>query len=444
MTAAAPEKPTATGRPLRVLLLLALALGVWLMLRLPILQREMAQTRRDLAPGAAYPAASPLRLVSASAADFPAASANPGGDIAMAQAELGVAEAELGVARARLRLVQIAHGGGYAPPSLQLPVAGPPIATVMAARRVDTAPGADGVRRTTWSLPPRSPAKATALASTRSVAPAPVAPSPGHDLATAAYARLAEGDRRGAARLFDAALASDPATDGDPRRAEWQAERRRLGRRWSGDAYALFRDGGAVGAAASPVLGGGQTGGSLAWTLDPLARRPVAVVARFNAATESNGALDNSSSQAAFGLRWRPRPGVSISAERLVAIGETARNDWALRVAGGADGKRGRIEWTGYGEAGVLGAGDVFVGAQARAAVPVYRSAKAAFLAGAGAWTSIQSGGVTSGRFDVGPSLVMRTPMGRIDVDVSADWRFRVAGNALPGSGPALTMSTGF
>jgi hypothetical protein len=34
--------------------------------------------------------------------------------------------------------------------------------------------------------------------------------------------------------------------------------------------------------------------------------------------------------------------------------------------------------------------------------------------------------------------------MGKLSVDIMADWRFRVAGNALPGNGPALTLSTGF
>jgi hypothetical protein len=406
-----------TGRPLRLLLLLALGLGVWVMLRLPIMQRDAAQARRAMAPGGDAPA--PLRLVSAAGGVGPGGVAPGGGvDLAVAQAEYDVAAAELGVARARLRLAQIQQGGVYVPLPQQMPVAAPPVAVVLAARRVDTAPREYAGRRDDgWSLPPRAPVRQVALASPTPVVPAvPAALPPGHD----------------------------PGTTDDPRRAEWAAERRRLGRRWSADAFALIRDGGPVGPAASPVLGGGQSGGGIAWTLDPLARKPIAVVARFNAASDVNGGIDNSTSQAAFGVRWRPVKGVSISAERLVAIGIAARNDWALRVAGGADGKRGRIEWNGYGEAGVLGVGDVFAGAQARAGLPVLRLTKASFLAGAGAWGSFQTGGVTTGRFDMGPTLVMRAPMGRTNVEVSADWRFRLVGNAMPGSGPALTVSTGF
>ncbi len=52
--------------------------------------------------------------------------------------------------------------------------------------------------------------------------------------------------------------------------------------------------------------------------------------------------------------------------------------------------------------------------------------------------------GFTSGRIDLGPTLLVRAPFGKVSVDVAADWRFRVAGNAVPGSGPALTLSTGF
>jgi hypothetical protein len=442
------NKIAGSGRPLRVLMLLGLGLGVWVMLRLPILQRDLAQAGRAFVPMASDLATSPLRLVSA-----PGGGVSIGGgsaDLAVAQAELEVASAELNVARARLRLVQVQHGGAF----MVLPAAAMPTTMVglspplvlMAARRLDATPSRRGERwADSWSLLPSYPAKMVASVSPMSASLAQAkGPSPGYDYAAAAYSRLAEGDRRGAARLFDAALAAEPETGGDPHRAEWLAERRRLGRRWSGEFYSLVRGSGPVGAAASPVLGGGQSGGGLAWTLDPLARRPIAVVARFNAATDANGAIDNSSNQAGFGLRWRPRPGISLSAERLVAIGYAARNDWALRIAAGADGKRGRFEWSSYAEAGVLGAGDAFAGAQARAVMPVFRYGKASFLAGAGSWASIQTGGVTTGRFDIGPSLVARAPMGRTNVDLSADWRFRAVGNAMPGSGPALTLSTGF
>ena len=60
---------------------------------------------------------------------------------------------------------------------------------------------------------------------------------------------------------------------------------------------------------------------------------------------------------------------------------------------------------------------------------------------GAGAWSGGQNGAV---RLDIGPRASLRVRVRGVPVRVSADWRFRVAGRAAPGSGPAVTLSTGF
>lgn len=432
------------GRSLRLLLAVGLALAVWLALRLPLLQRDLAVLQAEPGPLLPQPAAGLLPV---------ALRAPP--DVAVAAAEVVVAEAALALARAQLQLAQLRAGVALAPPALAM--APPAHAPAAAPQHIAYAPAPDRAYAPRprlapgWTLPlpavlPPQTAATPPVAALSATTTAPVlpVPSPGHDLATAAYARLAAEDRRGAVVLFDAALASDPVPGDAKLRPLWTAERRRLVRRWSADAYTLFRESGPAGPAASPVLGGGQSGGTLAWTLDPLARRPLALVARYNAASLA-GRIDPATGQAAFGVRWQPVTGVSISAERLVSAGVFARDDWALRVAGGAEGKRGRILWSGYGEAGVLGAGDVFAGGQARAGVPVLRIGKLSAIAGPGGWASVQHGsGFTSGRVDLGPSLLVRAPIGKASVELSADWRFQVAGNALPGSGPALTLSTGF
>jgi hypothetical protein len=423
------------GRSFRLLLAFGLALAMWLALRLPVLERELA-TRH------------PERLLPEPATRLTQVAAYHTTDVAIASAEVAVAEAALALAEARLRLTRVRAG---------MPV--PPVAVTMASAPAVVAPARAARAVASTQIPGLNPGWTLALPDAPPAASGPRGPTPeqvaitpkalpastpGHDLATAAYARLAAGDRRSAVALFDAALASEPAPGDAALRPLWTAERRRLVRRWSGDAYTLLRDAGPAGPAASPVLGGGQSGGTLAWTPDPLARRPLAIVARYNAAS-LGGSIDPATGQAAFGVRWRPVAGVNVSAERLVATGTLARDDWALRIAGGADGKKGRVLWSGYGEAGVLGAGDVFAGAQLRAGVPVLQLGKFAFVAGPGSWASFQHGsGFTSGRVDIGPTLLLRAPMGKLSVDIMADWRFRVAGNALPGSGPALTLSTGF
>ncbi len=297
--------------------------------------------------------------------------------------------------------------------------------------------------------PGRGPAAAqTAPGETRN-APFAIAPagSTAFDLATLAYAHLAHGDRRRAVRAFDAALRSGP----DDRRAvDWQRARTQLLRRWSGAAWWLLRDGGGSTLAAAPVLGGGQAGASLAYTLDPLARRPLAVVARAAIAADASlggivpNRFDGGSTQAALGLRWQLRPGVSVSAERLIAAGANARNDWTVRVAAGGERRFGPARLTGYGEAGVLASGDVYAGGQAALGIKVATAGPATLTTGIGSWASIQHTAATTGRVDVGPCVSVHLTKGRIGFDLSADYRFRVAGRAAPASGPAVTLSAAF
>ncbi len=304
-----------------------------------------------------------------------------------------------------------------------------------------------------WStVPGPLPAQTAAMPPDTPPAPPPD-PAPAaetaFDLATTGYARLAAGNRRGAAQALDAALAAGP---GHPNAAAWLAVRRRLGRRWSGDGWWLLRQGSGSSLAASPVLGGGQAGGSLAYTLDPLARRPLAVVARVAVAALparrgiAPRGLDSDGAQFAVGLRWTLAPGVSVTAERLIAAGPRARDDWAARLAAGTGGSRGRTVWSLYGEAGVIAGGDTYAGGQARAALRIDDGGALRISAGPAAWASIQHGPgqPASSRVDLGPSLAVHLPLGRAGFDVAADYRFRVAGNASPGNGPVVTVSAAF
>lgn len=61
--------------------------------------------------------------------------------------------------------------------------------------------------------------------------------------------------------------------------------------------------------------------------------------------------------------------------------------------------------------------------------------------AGAGVWGGAQEG---SSRLDVGPSAAVSFRLGQARARLAADYRFRVAGEAAPASGPALTLSAGF
>lgn len=60
---------------------------------------------------------------------------------------------------------------------------------------------------------------------------------------------------------------------------------------------------------------------------------------------------------------------------------------------------------------------------------------------GGGAWGGAQKG---AERFDIGPGMSLRFGNGKLNSRLSVDYRFRVAGDAAPASGPALTLSAGF
>ena len=277
----------------------------------------------------------------------------------------------------------------------------------------------------------------------------PVPPTSAFARGAAAYASLAAGDRRAAADGFAAAFAAGP---GEANAPLWARAGRSLRRRWSGEAYWLFRDGAGSGLGATPVLGGAQAGAALGYTIDPLARRPLTIVTRATGAVVPGRGfarprgIDRDSVQLALGLRWRPLPGVSLTAERLVAAGAAARDDWTLRAAAGAMGAHGHLAWSAYGEAGVLGRGDSYAGGQARAGWRL-AAGPATVSAGAGTWASVQyayAANAAIGRIDVGPSVGAHLPLGRGAIDASIDYRWRIGGAAAPRSGPALTVSAGF
>jgi hypothetical protein len=381
-----------TGRPLRAFTGLGLLLALWIGMRLPAMQHDLQALAR-LATGTARPL--PLRMpaptMMAQLSPLPAALQRPA-----------------------------------PPPLLALPA--PFIRVASRSLPAPTRPPQPA------PLPPPAP-----LSAPLAVPPASVPPlDPAFTLANAAYDRLRAGQRRQAAALFDAALALQPVN------RQWLADRAALGRRWQLGGFALLRDGGPLpdqsgnglpGAAASPVLGGGQVGGNLAFVTDPYARRPLAMVARANVAADPQG-VRGETAQLALGLRQTLLPGVSLSVERLIPLGAATQGAFTARLAAGARLKPLGQRLEAYGEAGVIDTGQVYAGGQARARVVQFGPA----TLNAATWASVQTGNPDVWRVDVGPSLSTKVKGIRIE----ADWRQRVGGNAAPGSGPVLTVSAGF
>ena len=217
--------------------------------------------------------------------------------------------------------------------------------------------------------------------------------------------------------------------------------------RWSADAWLLLRRGGtsSLASGAGPATyGASQAGGVVRYRLAPgNAHKPAAYL-------RATGALTGAREQeAALGIAVRP-----LGAVPVVAAVE-------LRASEFADGTRVRpaafvvtelprfklphgMRAEAYAQAGYVGGkfSTPFADGQARVDRRVADLGPAELRAGAGAWAGVQKG---AGRIDVGPTATIGFAAGKdVAARVAVDWRFRVAGNAAPESGPALTLSAGF
>ena len=149
--------------------------------------------------------------------------------------------------------------------------------------------------------------------------------------------------------------------------------------------------------------------------------------------------------EAGFGVEWRPLPlPVALLVERRVDL-DGGRGGTAVAAISGIDTLpiAAGFDLDGYAQAGGI-ARDRFTGF-ADAAVRVTRPAgdvgATQLQAGLGGWAAAQQG---ARRIDVGPSLVARLPVGERRLRIALDWRQRIAGNAEPGSGPALSVGADF
>jgi hypothetical protein len=224
-------------------------------------------------------------------------------------------------------------------------------------------------------------------------------------------------------------------------------------RRWSGDGWILWRPGGIgynlpgaglPGASlTSGAYGGSQAGLVLRYRLAP--NSPMRPTLYLRAST---GLHFPRGEELAAGFAFRPLGKVPVA---VMGEGRVSRTTSGTVVRPAVAvvselppaklplGLRGEA----YGQAGWVGGKDQtpFIDGQARVEKPVVRSGAAELRLGAGAWGGAQKG---ASRLDVGPTATLDLPIGPIGSRLSADYRFRVSGNAAPGSGVAITLSAGF
>ena len=185
-------------------------------------------------------------------------------------------------------------------------------------------------------------------------------------------------------------------------------------------------------------LGGSQIGIRLAAKLPHLS---VGVYGRVSGPIEGRG------KEAALGLSLRPakRIPVEVLIERRIAIDHQGRNSFALLAAGGIDDRKiGAIALlSGYGQIGVVGvkASDKFADGAIRLERELKSTRRVQIRVGAGLWGAAQP---NVARLDAGPSVALIQKIGSGRMRISAEYRWRIAGQAEPGSGPTVTVGFGF
>lgn len=184
--------------------------------------------------------------------------------------------------------------------------------------------------------------------------------------------------------------------------------------------------------ASGGTLGGSQAGARLLYNFN----RRIAATLRTSTDVGRRGG------EIAAGVRVQPVTGIPVwlTAERRQRIGGNGggRNAFALFAEGGVYQRPmpWRFELDAYLQGGVVGLRhrELFVDGGLTLTRPLFRQ----FYGGLGLWGGAQPGVY---RVDAGPRVTMKV---RDNLKIHLDWRQRVAGNAQPGSGPAVTLAGDF
>ncbi len=216
--------------------------------------------------------------------------------------------------------------------------------------------------------------------------------------------------------------------------------------RWHLDGWVAWRSGSGLPSAASgarPASYGGTQAGAIArFDLASGAHRPAVHVRATYAPDRPR------QSEIAAGAGLRPLGGLPVRVmgelratraegrtevrPAMLAVSELAPMLLPLGMTG-----------EGYAQAGWIGGrySTAFVDGQARVTRAMATVGPARLRIGAGVWGGAQK---FAERVDVGPTVALDLATGPVGARLSLDYRVHVAGDATPGDGLALTLSTGF
>jgi len=219
-------------------------------------------------------------------------------------------------------------------------------------------------------------------------------------------------------------------------------------KRWSGDSWALLRHNGAGGitnGALPATYGASQTGAVLRYRLS--LDDPRRLTGYMRTTTTLSSVMRETAGALGFSARPFPKlPVIAALEARLTEQGGVHRFQPAAMAITELPPFPLPQGWRGeaYGQAGYVGGtfATPFADGQFRADRGLFSVGRLEGRLGGGAWGGVQKG---AGRLDAGPSATFAVPLGRGAFGrVAVDWRFRIAGDADPGSGPAVTLSAGF
>jgi len=217
--------------------------------------------------------------------------------------------------------------------------------------------------------------------------------------------------------------------------------------RWSFAGWLLWRPGGGEPAVALPAYGASQAGAVLSYRLADPPAAPAVYLRAAAALASAPGA--RSDAGLALGISQRPFAMLPLRAQLEARADRLGNGQVRARAAAMAVTElpplplpgRGHAEL--YAQAGYVAgeAGTAFVDAALRLEHPLALVGPATLHAGAALSGGAQRG---AGRVDLGPAMALVLDHGPLHARAALEYRVRIAGQARPGTGPALTITAGF
>ncbi|MEL6875634.1 MAG: hypothetical protein AAGM33_09160 [Pseudomonadota bacterium] len=220
---------------------------------------------------------------------------------------------------------------------------------------------------------------------------------------------------------------------------------------WSGYAWILARQGSAGFSPTAPVRPGGlsgaqygasQAGLQIAYRISGDHNRQIAATARASTALETGGDEELALGGRIKPIAWLP---LAVHAEQRFDLKSADPRGTAIFLAGGTGPHPlpAGFAVESWGQGGyIFGARETwFYDGSVSLRREIARAESGALTVGTSLWAGGQKDAT---RIDAGPRASFLAPIGEGHARLDLDWRQRVAGNARPGSGLTLTISTGF